>query len=50
MLFRGNFNDNSSVALREKKDILLIMSTLKDFCHNFFETIFLPDDEKHIAS
>ena len=36
MLFRGNFNDNSFAALREKKGSLLIMSTLKDFCHNFF--------------
>ena len=36
MLFRGNFNDNSFAALREKKGSLLIMCTLKDFCHNFF--------------
>ena len=36
MLFRGNFNDNSFAALREKKGSLLIMCTLKDFYHYFF--------------
>ena len=37
------------LQLQEKKGSFLFMCTLKDFCSNFFEKIFPPDDEKHIG-
>ena len=44
MLFRSNFNDNSSAALGGKR-LLIIYVTLK----RILETMFLPEAEKRIA-